>query len=134
MVRWSKSPRTSRTQWPPMMSIAGITSTPLSSRTSGVSATKSREPALSVVRELQRSRDVLRFAQVFDHELQRVLVLADHAKLVPLDPHLDLGCHVLDALAKIAGQLIGDARVEVHLDLPAALTDRLGVVSFEQLG
>src|SRR5258707_13823208 len=98
------------------MSIAGITSTlvmvlqscvaPRRPRWGGAGSPRSgehsgpavRRTCLAVIRELQRDRDVLRFAQRLDNKLQGVLVLADHAELIALDPHLDFGCRCLDPL------------------------------------
>src|SRR5260370_28459849 len=110
-----------------MMSIAGITSTRLSWLVRP-------DSGLPVVCELKGHRDVLRLAEILDHELQRVLVLADDAQLITLDPHLDFGRDVLDALPKVAGQLIGDACVQLDLDLAAALPHRLGVARLEHSG
>src|SRR5258708_34391392 len=107
------------------MSVAGITSPRLS-------WLGRPESGLPVGRELKGPRDVLRFAEILDHELQRVLVLADDAQLNTLDPHLDFGRDVLDALPKVARQLIGDACVQLALDLAAALAHRLGVARLEQ--
>src|SRR5712691_8583978 len=114
-----------------MMSIAGITSISLSWLTLG--SPQRSCGRLPVVRELKRNRDVLGLAQVLDHQLQGVLVLADHSQLVALDPHLHLRGDVLDALAKVAGDLIGDAGIKVHFDLSPALADGLWVVGLEQL-
>ena len=61
---------------------------------------------LSVIGELKGNRDVLRFAQRLDHELERVLVLAHDAQLVALDPHLDLRRHGLDSLAQVARDVV----------------------------
>src|SRR6266513_4470634 len=71
----------------------------------------SRGDSLSIVRELQRHRDVLGVAKGLDHQLQRVLVLADDAELVPLDADLELARDVLDPLPKVARQLVVDAGI-----------------------
>src|SRR5437879_7846039 len=99
-----------------------------------LSLSAGRLSGLPVVGELKGNRDVLGLAKVLDRGLQRVLVLAHHSKLVALDPHLELGAHGLDPLAQVARELVRDAGVELHLDLAAALADRLGVAGFEQLG
>src|ERR1035437_6774270 len=110
------------------MSIAGMTSTLYMVRPRRHSAGSS-----AVVRELQWDWDVLRFAQRLDHELQGVFVLADHAQLVALDPHLDLGCGVLDLLSEVASDVVGDARIQLDLDLAATLAHRLRLPGLEQL-
>src|ERR1700682_6612561 len=89
---------------------------------------------LPVVGELQGDRDVLRFAHGLDHELKRVLVLAGHTQLVALDSYLPLGGRVLNPLAEVFRNLVGDSRVELDLDLAATLPDGLGVARFEELG
>src|SRR5450759_472867 len=89
--------------------------------------------ASAVVGELQRDRDVLRFAQRLDHELQGVFVLAHHAQLVALDPHLDLRCRVLDLLSEVASDVVGDARIQLDLDLATTLAHRLRLPGLEQL-
>src|SRR5258708_37814275 len=88
---------------------------------------------LAVVRELQRDCDVLRVAQRLDHELKRVLVLADDAQLVALNPHLDLRRGVLNSLSQVARDVIRDAGVEPDLDLAAAFANTPGVARLEQL-
>src|SRR3989442_10455317 len=103
------------------MSIAGMTTTSLCSR-------------LAVIRELQRDGNVLRLAQRLDHQLKRVFVLADDAKLVALDPNLRLGGDILDPLAEVSRDVVGDPRVEQDLDLAAAFADGLGVAGLEELG
>src|SRR5690349_20667984 len=100
------------------MSIAGITSTERYVEPEGAF----RRP-LPVVRELQRDRDVVGLAERLDHQLQGVLVLADHPELVALDAHLHLRAHVLDPLAQVAGDVLCDAGVELNLDLAATLAD-----------
>ncbi len=54
--------------------------------------------------------------------------------LVALDAHLHLRSDVLYPLAKVAGDLIRDARIEMNLDLAPALADGLGIVRLEKLG
>src|SRR2546430_1710322 len=88
---------------------------------------------LAVVRELERDRDVLCVAQLLDHELERVLVLAHDAELVALDPDLQLAGNVLDPLAQIARELVVDARVKADVDLAATLADRLRIARLEEL-
>src|SRR5438477_6665178 len=88
---------------------------------------------LAVVGELQRDWNVLRFAQRLHDRLQRVLVLARDAQLVALDADLHLGRYILDALAKIARDVIRDPCVEPDLDLPASFAHRLRVAGLEEL-
>src|SRR5258706_2909022 len=88
---------------------------------------------LAVVRELKGNRDALRLAQRLDHQLQRVLVLADDAQLVALDPHLELRRNVLDPLAQVAGDIVGDPRVQADVDLASTLAYGLWVTGFEEL-
>src|SRR5438128_1170962 len=114
MVGLSYLPWVKRTQRPPRMSMAGITST-----------LKCR---LAVVRELERDRDVLRVAQGLDHLLERVLVLANDAQLVALDPDLQLVGNVLDPLAQVARELVVDDRIESDVDLAATLAAYAGLV------
>src|SRR2546428_8830993 len=119
MVGLSYLPWVRRTQRPPRMSMAGITST-----------LKCR---LAVVRELERDRDVLSVAQRLDHHLERVFVLAHDAQLVALDPDLQLVGNVLDPLAQIARELVVDARVEADVDLAATLAHRFRIARLEEL-
>src|SRR5256886_16668009 len=100
------------------MSMAGITST-----------LKCR---LAVVRELERDRDVLRVAQGLDHLLERVLVLANDARLVALDPDLKLVGNVLDPLAQVARELVVDARIESYVDLTPTLPESLWIARLEE--
>src|SRR5205823_7558739 len=120
-VGCSYLPCVKRTQCPPRMSIAGIT-------------TIGQKTSLAIVGELQRDRDVLGFPERLDDELQRVLVFADDPQLVALDPHLELAGDVLDPLAEVARELVVDARVQPHLDLAASFADGLRVTRLEQLG
>src|SRR5216683_1699898 len=85
-------------------------------------------------RAASRSTTWTRLAQRLDHRLQRVLVLAHDPKLIALDPHIQLARHVLDSLAQVARDVVGDAGVEPDLDLAAALANRLRVVGLEKLG
>src|SRR6202040_2262702 len=93
-----------------------------------------RSEALPVVGELKRNRDVFRFSQRFDYELECVLVLADDPKLVALDAHLDLRRHSLDALSQVARDVVGDPRIQLNLDLAATLSDRFRIAGLEELG
>src|SRR5437879_7135896 len=119
MVGLSYLPWVRRTQRPPRMSMAGITST-----------LKCR---LAVVRELERDRDVRRVEKGLDSLLGRVLVLANDAQLVALDPDLQLVGNVLDPLAQVARELVVDARIESDVDLAATLADSLWIARLEEL-
>ncbi len=77
--------------------------------------------------------DVVGLAQGLDDLLQRVLVLAYDPELVALDAHLQLRRDVLDPLAQVARDVVGDAGVELDLDLAATLADALRIAGFEQL-
>src|SRR5437763_9538431 len=118
------------------MSIAGITNTgPYveAERPHPDPLPKGEGIRLSVVGELQRDGDVVGLAQGLDDLLQRVLVLAYDPELVALDAHLQLRRDVLDPLAQVARDVVGDARVELDLDLAATLADALRIAGFEQL-
>src|SRR5207249_12318295 len=88
---------------------------------------------LPAIRELHWYCFAVRLAQALLAPLQHVLVPAYDPELVAMDAHLQPRRDVLDSLAQVARDVVGDARVELDLDLAATLADALRIAGFEQL-
>ena len=73
-------------------------------------------PASPVVGELERHVDV-EVAELLDHRLKLVLVLARDPQLIPLGPDLRLRMLATDPLGQVPCQLLADALAELD-DLP----------------
>src|ERR1700722_7250203 len=78
-----------------------------------------------VVGELQWNLDIA-VAQLLDHRLKLVLVLARNAQLVTLGAHLRLGVLGADPLGQVPGELLTNALAQLDDLADVALGRRLG--------